>query len=148
MSSKFQQNVVSPTFCVLNHDGGLSVIWRNGTARSAVAPLAPATNMVTSLVHLGGAPGLQWREERLYPLNGSVYEYMRRVGWMLGRTAVKANENKLLMLRKHKIKHLAMMMKLPSYFAMSRKENILSHRSWNDITLCSVRWADTQVHWL
>ena len=55
------QNIkaVTPTLSVLNHDGGLSVIRGNGTARATVAPLAPTTYVMTSLIHLRGAPVLQ-----------------------------------------------------------------------------------------
>ena len=58
---------VAPTLSVLNHDGGLSVIRRNGTARATVTPLAPTTYVVTNLVHLRGAPGLQ-QEKKDYTL--------------------------------------------------------------------------------
>lgn len=52
---------------VLHHDGGLSVIGGNGTARATVAPLAPTAYVMTSLVHLRGAPGLVFCEMSRHP---------------------------------------------------------------------------------
>ena len=50
---------LSPTLSVLNHDGRLSVVRRNGTPGSTVSPLASTTNVMTSLVYLRGTPGLE-----------------------------------------------------------------------------------------
>ena len=55
----------SPTFSVGHHHAGLPVVRGDGAARPAVAPLAPAALVVTSLVHLSRAPGLKTR--KLWP---------------------------------------------------------------------------------
>jgi len=49
---------------VLHHHRGLSVVWGNGTAWSTVTPFTPSPNMMTSLVHLGRAPGLMFCKMR------------------------------------------------------------------------------------
>ena len=83
------------TFSVRHHNSSLSVIRRNGTARTTVTPLTLATLVVSSVIHLCGAPGLQ---------SENILNF--------GRLAVKQNENKLQMLIKHWIKHVRMMIEL------------------------------------
>ena len=85
------------TFSVRDHNSSLSVIRRNGTARTTVTPLTLATLVVSSVIHLSGAPGLQ---------SENILNF--------GRLAVKQNENKLQMLIKHWIKHVRMMIELPT----------------------------------
>ena len=52
--------VTAPTFVFRRRrsDGVDPVVWRDGTARATVAPLALTSNVMAGLVHFSGAPGL------------------------------------------------------------------------------------------
>ena len=56
--------VTAPTFVFRRwrSHGVDPVVWRDGTARATVAPLALTSNVMAGLVHLSGAPGLVLRQ--------------------------------------------------------------------------------------
>ena len=46
--------------------------------------------------------------------------------------AAEENENKLLMLRKHKIKHRGMMMELASWLVLTKMTGLMANRAGNE----------------